>query len=383
MEQEVNRGLPSTFLTFHSSSFVELLKEYDPTLLPAKRAAETFGEAPHGTTIVAATFAGGVLLAGDRRTTMGNLIAGRDVDKLTITDDYSAVGFAGTVGISIDMTRLFVVELEHYEKIEGVPLSLEGKSNRLAAIVKGNLPMANAGMVSIPSPTSTARPAIGMTMFGVTTTCATAVRVALEAEGLDPLVFHATGTGGRAMDKLVESKLIRGVLDITTTEVADEVVGGIFPAGPSRFDAIIESGVPYVMSLGALDMVNFRARSTVPEKFDDRLLHVHNPQITLMRTTPDENREIARWIAAKVNRSTAELAILIPEKGVSALDAPGQPFFDAEADEALFSELERCVDTTPKRTVRRLPYHINDPEFANALTGTFRSMWNLSQDGSA
>lgn len=150
MEQKVNRGLPSTFLTFHSSSFVELLREYDPTLLPAKRAAEMFGEAPHGTTIVAATFAGGVLLAGDRRTTMGNLIAGRDVDKLTITDDYSAVGFAGTVGISIDMTRLYVVELEHYEKIEGVPLSLEGKSNRLAAIVKGNLPMANAGMVSIP-----------------------------------------------------------------------------------------------------------------------------------------------------------------------------------------------------------------------------------------
>ncbi|WP_286765325.1 MULTISPECIES: Tm-1-like ATP-binding domain-containing protein [Rhodopirellula] len=255
--------------------------------------------------------------------------------------------------------------------------------NQVSTKILSNAAHALAGMVSIPSPTTKVRPAIGMTMFGVTTTCATAVRVALEAEGLDPLVFHATGTGGRAMDKLVESKLIRGVLDITTTEVADEVVGGIFPAGPSRFDAIIESEVPYVMSLGAVDMVNFRARSTVPEKFKDRLLHVHNPQITLMRTTPDENREIARWIAGKMNRSTAEVAILIPEKGVSALDAPGQPFFDLEADEALFSELERCIDTTPKRTVRRLPYHINDPEFAKALTGTFRSMWIQSQDGSA
>ncbi|MEP3931558.1 MAG: Tm-1-like ATP-binding domain-containing protein, partial [Rhodopirellula bahusiensis] len=117
-------------------------------------------------------------------------------------------------------------------------------------------------------------------------------------------------------------------------------------------------------------------RSTVPEKFSDRLLHVHNPQITLMRTTPEENREIARWIANKVNRSTAEVVILIPEKGVSALDAPGQPFFDPKADEALFSELERCVETTPNRAVRRLPYHINDPEFANALTDAFRTMWN-------
>lgn len=255
--------------------------------------------------------------------------------------------------------------------------------NQVSTKILSNAAHALAGMVSIPTPTVKVRPAIGMTMFGVTTTCATAVRITLEADGLDPLVFHATGTGGRAMDKLVESRLIRGVLDITTTEVADEVVGGIFPAGPTRFDAIIDSEVPYVISLGALDMVNFRARTTVPEKFSDRLFHVHNPQITLMRTTPDENREIARWIAAKVNRSTAEVAILIPEKGVSALDAPGQPFFDVEADEALFSELERRIDTTPERTVRRLPYHINDPEFANALIETFRSMWLPSQTESA
>ncbi|MEO9593104.1 Tm-1-like ATP-binding domain-containing protein [Rhodopirellula bahusiensis] len=248
--------------------------------------------------------------------------------------------------------------------------------NQVSTKILSNAAHALTGMVSIPTPEVKVRPAIGLTMFGVTTTCATAVRLSLEADGLDPLVFHATGTGGRAMDKLVESKMIRGVLDITTTEVADEVVGGIFPAGPTRFDAILKSEVPYVMSLGAVDMVNFRARSTVPEKFSDRLLHVHNPQITLMRTTPEENREIARWIANKVNRSTAEVVILIPEKGVSALDAPGQPFFDPKADEALFSELERCVETTPNRAVRRLPYHINDPEFANALTDAFRTMWN-------
>ena len=138
-----------------------------------------------------------------------------------------------------------------------------------------------------------------MTMFGVTTPCVTAVREALEARGFDCLVFHATGTGGRAMEKLVEAGLIRGVLDITTTEVADEVVGGILPAGPHRFDAILRAKVPFVLSLGALDMVNFGAMETVPEPFRDRRLHAHNAQVTLMRTTAEENRRFARWIAVE------------------------------------------------------------------------------------
>jgi proteasome beta subunit len=151
MDETAQSAMPATFLAPTSSSFIDLLRTHSPELMPYRRVgAGTGPEAPHGTTIVAATFSGGVLIAGDRRTTMGQLIAGRDLDKLSITDEYSAVGFAGTVGISIEMGRLFAMELEHYEKLEGVPLSLEGKSNRLAAMVKGNLEMASAGMVSMP-----------------------------------------------------------------------------------------------------------------------------------------------------------------------------------------------------------------------------------------
>ncbi len=217
------------------------------------------------------------------------------------------------------------------------------------------------------------RPAVGLTMFGVTTPCVTEVRQVLEADGYDCLVFHATGTGGQTMERLVAEGLITGVIDVTTTEVADEVVGGVFPAGPARFDAILAARVPYVLSLGALDMVNFGAIDTVPPQFRDRRLHVHNSQVTLMRTTPDENRRCARWIAKKLNRSTAPLQLLIPERGVSMLDAPGQPFFDPDVDEALFSELEVAIQQTPTRQVRRLPYHINDREFAAALVEAFRA----------
>lgn len=252
--------------------------------------------------------------------------------------------------------------------------------NQVSMKILGNAANALAGMLNAPpSIASEPRPAVGMTMFGVTTPCVTAVRQTLEKDGLDPLVFHATGTGGRSMDKLVESQFIRGVLDITTTEVADEVVGGVFPAGPARFDAILEAGIPYVVSLGALDMVNFRGKATVPERFRDRLFHIHNPQITLMRTTADENRAFARWIATKLNRSFGPTAIFIPEKGISALDSPGQPFFNPEADEALFDELERNLETAPHRTVQRLPYHINDVEFSLALVETFRSLWQRFQ----
>ena len=166
---------------------------------------------------------------------------------------------------------------------------------------------------------------IGMTMFGVTTPCVTAVRQALEAVGFDCLVFHATGTGGQAMEKLVEAGLIQGVLDITTTEVADEIVGGILPCGPERFEAILKARIPFVLSLGALDMVNFGPLATVPEPFRNRRLHVHNAQVTLMRTTPEENRLFARFIALKLNSGSAPFHILIPERGLSAIDA-AEPF---------------------------------------------------------
>jgi uncharacterized protein (UPF0261 family) len=221
-----------------------------------------------------------------------------------------------------------------------------------------------------------------MTMFGVTTPCVTAARQALEARGYDCLVFHATGTGGRAMEELVRAGVIRGgVLDITTTEVADEVVGGVFSAGPDRFDAILSAGVPYVLSLGALDMVNFGARETVPARFRDRKLHVHNAQVTLMRTTVAENREFARWIARKLNRSTAPLVLLAPEGGVSQLDAPGQAFYDPAADAALFEELEASLKQTPDRQFRRLPYHINDAAFAAALVETFLEVAGRASGG--
>ena len=196
----------------------------------------------------------------------------------------------------------------------------------------------------------------------------------LEAKGYNCLVFHATGSGGRAMEKLVASGLIQGVLDITTTEIADEVVGGVLSAGPQRFDAIIEKKIPWVLSVGALDMVNFGGRETVPEKFADRLLHVHNAQVTLMRTTPEENREFARWIARKLNSSTTPVTMLIPEAGISMIDAPGQAFHDPAADQALFDELENQIEQDDLRKITRLPHHINDAEFVDALVKEFERL---------
>lgn len=243
--------------------------------------------------------------------------------------------------------------------------------NVVSRKVLANAAHAMAGMVQHSSQVQPSRPALGMTMFGVTTPCVTRVRESLEAQGFDALVFHATGSGGRAMEKLVDGGLIGGILDITTTEVADEIAGGVFAAGPKRFDTIIERKVPCVMSLGACDMVNFGAPDTVPEKYKDRLFHVHNQQVTLMRTTPDENRQIANWIADKVNRSTSPITILIPEGGVSMLDAPGQAFHDPEANAALFDELEARVEQTEQRKIVRLPHHINDDAFADSLVETF------------
>ncbi len=247
--------------------------------------------------------------------------------------------------------------------------------NTVSRRVLSNAAHAMAGMVAHVVTETVARPAIGMTMFGVTTPCVTAIRKSLEDAGFDCLVFHATGTGGRAMEKLVESGLIEGVLDVTTTEVADEVVGGTLTAGPQRFDVILQKQIPYVMSLGALDMVNFGAIETVPDRFRNRKLHVHNANVTLMRTTEDENRQIARWIAAKLNQSSSAVTLLIPEQGVSAIDAPGQPFHDPAADAALFDELESQVKHSESRRMVRCPLHINDPEFANALVAEFRRLW--------
>lgn len=243
--------------------------------------------------------------------------------------------------------------------------------NSVSRRVLSNAAHAIAGMVAHTTDIPDDRPALGMTMFGVTTPCVDLVREQLASKGFDPLVFHATGTGGQAMEKLVADGLIRGVLDITTTEVADEVVGGIMPGGPRRFDTIIERGIPYVLSLGALDMVNFGARETVPERFAGRQFLVHNPQVTLMRTTAEENQQFAKWIAAKINRSTAPLEILIPEQGVSMLDKRGAAFYDPEADRCLFETLEQEIVQTDERRVTRHACHINDAAFAEALLAAF------------
>ncbi len=246
--------------------------------------------------------------------------------------------------------------------------------NSVSRRVLANAAHAIAGMVQHSLPSIAEKPTVGMTMFGVTTPCVDAVRKSLESRGYDCLVFHATGSGDRAMENLVRSGLIQGVIDVTTTAVADEVVGGVLACGPHRFDAILEARIPYVLSVGALDMVNFGAKETVPTKFADRKLHVHNAQVTLMRTTRDENREFARWIANKLNRSIAPLTLLIPDLGISAIDAVGQPFHDPVADAALFDELERTIQKTEQRRIKRLPLHINDPAFAASLVEEFHSL---------
>ena len=178
-------------------------------------------------------------------------------------------------------------------------------------------------------------PAVGLTMFGVTTPAVQKIAADLRNE-FECLVFHATGVGGRSMEKLVDSGMLAGVIDLTTTEVCDLLMGGVFPATEDRFGAIIRSRLPFVGSVGALDMVNFGAPDTIPERYRQRKFHVHNPQVTLMRTTPEENERIGRWIGERLNRMDGPVRFFLPEGGVSALDAPGQPFWDPEADAALF-----------------------------------------------
>ncbi|AMV37005.1 hypothetical protein VT85_06210 [Planctomyces sp. SH-PL62] len=195
--------------------------------------------------------------------------------------------------------------------------------NVVSRTVLANAAHAMAGMVRDATPIQADRPALGLTMFGLTTPCVDACRKALDSLGHDPLIFHATGAGGRSMEHLVASGLIRGVLDVTTTEVADYFMGGIFACTEDRFEALIAAEVPCVLSLGALDMVNFGGLATVPEKYRDRRLFSHNDQVTLMRTTPEENRRMGRWIGEKLNRWRSPVAMLIPEGGLSGLDARG------------------------------------------------------------
>jgi uncharacterized protein (UPF0261 family)/ABC-type branched-subunit amino acid transport system ATPase component len=243
--------------------------------------------------------------------------------------------------------------------------------NRISEQVLSNAANALAGMMSHARRGTTAdKPAIGLTMFGLTTPCVQAVARALESR-FDCLVFHATGMGGQSMEKLADSGLLAGVIDATTTEVADLMMGGVMSAGEDRFGAIARSRVPYVGSCGALDMVNFWARETVPERYRARKLHAHNPNVTLMRTTAEENARMGRWIGDKLNQCEGPVRFLIPEKGVSGIDAPGEPFHDPDADAALFKALAETIRQTERRRLVRMPHHINDPAFAAALVAHF------------
>ena len=248
--------------------------------------------------------------------------------------------------------------------------------NRISERVLANAAHALAGMIGYGRTRdgdSSVKPAIGLTQFGVTTPCVQAVTQALEAR-YDCLVFHATGTGGQSMEKLVDSGLLTGVIDVTTTEIADEIVGGVLSAGPARLDSIIRTRVPYVGSCGALDMVNFWAMDTVPAQFRGRNLYRHNPNVTLMRTTPEECGRIGRFIVEKLNRMEGPVRFLIPEGGFSLIDAAGQPFWDPAADKALFDSIAQDFVPASNRKLLRLPLHINDPAFAAALAANFRDI---------
>jgi uncharacterized protein (UPF0261 family)/ABC-type branched-subunit amino acid transport system ATPase component len=253
--------------------------------------------------------------------------------------------------------------------------------NSISEQVLSNAAHALAGMIAHQrreDQRASTKPAIGLTMFGLTTTCVQAVTAALR-ERYDCLVFHATGTGGQSMEKLVDSHLLTGVIDVTTTEVADYIVGGVFSAGPDRFGAMSRVAVPYVGSCGALDMVNFYARDTVPARFDGRKFYIHNPNVTLMRTTPEENEAMGMFIAERLNRMQGPVRFLIPEGGLSGIDAPGQPFHDPAANRALFSTIERMFVQNARRRLIKLPYHINDQAFADALVKSFREIAGEAQ----
>ncbi|MEO0548040.1 MAG: ABC transporter permease [Pseudomonadota bacterium] len=235
--------------------------------------------------------------------------------------------------------------------------------------------MTKARLAARPERTVTSdKPAIGLTMFGVTTPCVQQVTAQLET-GFDCLVFHATGVGGRSMEKLLDSGMLTAVLDLTTTEICDMMFGGVFPANEDRFGASIRAGLPYIGACGALDMVNFGAPETVPERYKERLFYEHNPQVTLMRTTAEENDRMGRWIGERLNEMTGPVRFYLPEGGVSALDAPGQAFHDPQASVALFKALEETVRQTANRQLVRSPHNINDPEFADQIVTTFRGFF--------
>lgn len=244
--------------------------------------------------------------------------------------------------------------------------------NRISRTVLSNAAAAMAGMVlHPPAPAPSDRPLIAATMFGVTTPCVEACRALLEKEGFEVLVFHAVGTGGEAMESLIADGVFAGVLDLTTTEMADELVGGVLSAGPDRLKAAARAGIPQVVSVGALDMVNFGPRETVPQAFANRQFYIHNANVTLMRTTPEENRELGKRLAGQVKNARGPARVLLPLRGISAIDAEGKPFWSPEADRELFQAIQEGL---PAETVVALDAHINDESFARQAVAELLAM---------
>jgi len=236
--------------------------------------------------------------------------------------------------------------------------------NRISREILTRAAGAICGMVEAQPPASADKPIIVASQFGNTTDCVTHARKILEAAGYEVLVFHATGTGGRTMESLIESGMVAGVLDITTTEWADELVGGILTAGPTRLEAAARAGVPAIITPGCLDMVNFGPPESVPAKFKGRNFYQHNPQVTLMRTTPEECAQLAKILADKINLSKGPVAVLIPTKAISVISAPGQKFHDPKADEALFGNLRKNL--RKDISIIEMDCAINDAVFAEA-----------------
>ncbi len=242
--------------------------------------------------------------------------------------------------------------------------------NRLLRTVIANAAAAMAGMVSRPPlPATTAQKVIGASMFGVTTPCVTEARRLLDAGGYETLVFHMTGTGGRTLEQLIRQGWVDGVLDVTTTELADELVGGVFSAGPGRLTGAAAMGIPQVVSVGALDMVNFGPEDTIPGQFAGRRFHRHNASVTLMRTTPEECKELGRRLADRVSASSGPAAVFLPLRGVSAIAIEGGPFHDPAADEALFDAIRAGLDRGHVELFE-LDMDINDPAFAASMVST-------------
>ncbi|WBL81334.1 ABC transporter permease [Bradyrhizobium xenonodulans] len=268
-----------------------------------------------------------------------------------------------------DITMMYsVTDVQGLNSISRAVLS--NGANAMAGMVKARLDQREARERS----SSAALPSLGITMFGVTTPAVQKIAADLR-DDFECLVFHATGVGGRSMEKLVDSGQLAGVIDLTTTEICDLLMGGVFPATDDRFGAVIRTRVPYIGSVGALDMVNFGAPDTIPERYRGRKFHVHNPQVTLMRTTAEENERMGRWIGERLNQMDGPVRFFLPEGGVSALDARGQPFWDPEADTALLRALERTVRQTGNRQLIRVKQNINDPEFASTIVTAFRTLF--------